>query len=124
MHADIAQAYQDCGLPREAALELEKAVTLCPHFADLRTRLGGLLRELGELVRAKEHYEAAIASRPGYIAARIQLGVTLLSLGEIASAEETWKRVLETEPDNPQVKMYLRMLDAQKRKSSLPPSPS
>jgi len=122
MHADIAQAYQDCGLPREAANELEKAVSLCPHFADLRTRLGSLLRELGDLPRAKEHYEAAIASRPGYIAARVQLGVTLLSLGDIAAAEETWKKVLEGEPDNPQVKMYLRMLEAQKRKSTVPPA--
>lgn len=122
MHADIAQAYADCGLPREATVELEKAVSLCPHFADLRTRLGSLLRELGELARAKEHYEAAIASRPTYTAARVQLGVTLLSLGEIAAAEETWKKVLASEPDNPQVKMYLRMLEAQKRKSSLPPA--
>lgn len=121
MHADLAQAYSDCGLPREAVIELEKAVALCPHFADLRTRLGSLLRELGEPARAKEHYEAAIASRPNYMVARVQLGVTLLSLGEIAAAEETWKRVLEVEPDNPQVKMYLRMLDVQKRKSTAPP---
>ncbi|HEY1955488.1 MAG TPA: tetratricopeptide repeat protein [Polyangiaceae bacterium] len=123
MHADIAQAYADLGLPRDAADELEKAVSLCPQFADLRTRLGNLLRELKELPRAREHYEAALSSRPGYVPARVALGVTLLSLGDLGGAEHHWKQVLDTEPDNPQVKMYLRMLDTEKRKSSLPPKP-
>lgn len=121
MHADLAQAYADCALVRQAADELEKAVALCPQFSDLRTKLGNHLRELGELARAREQYEAAIAARPGYVPARVQLGVVLLSLGDIAAAEETWTRVLEVEPDNPQVKMYLRMLAVQKRKSTAPP---
>jgi tetratricopeptide (TPR) repeat protein len=81
MHADLAQAYADSGLAREAIHELEKAVGLCPHFADLQTRLGKLLGEAKELVRAREHYEAAVAARPNYVPARVQLGVTLLSLG-------------------------------------------
>ncbi len=122
MHADIAQAYADMGLPREAVLELEKAVTLCPQFADLRTKLGNLLREIKELPRAREHYEAALSTRAAYVPARIALGVTLLSLGELDGAEYHWKKVLESEPDNPQVKMYLRMLESQRRKSMPPPA--
>jgi tetratricopeptide (TPR) repeat protein len=122
MHADIAQAYTDLALPRDAVDELEKAVALCPHFADLRTKLGHLLRELKELVRAREHYEAALSARPGFVPARVALGVTLLSLGELDGAEYHWKKVLETEPENPQVKMYLRMLTTERqRKSSMPP---
>jgi tetratricopeptide (TPR) repeat protein len=121
MHADIAQAYADLGLPRDAVEELEKAVALGPHFADLRTKLGNLLRELNEHVRAREHYEAAISARSGYVPARVALGVTLLSLGELDGAEYHWKKVLESEPENPQVKMYLRMLASQRLKSSLPP---
>ena len=53
MHADVGQAYADAGLPREAIAEYEKAVGLCPQFADLRTRLGTLLREINELDRAR-----------------------------------------------------------------------
>ncbi len=121
MHADIAQAYGELGLPRDAVLELEKAVALCPTFSDLRTKLGHLLRELNDFPRAREHYEAAVASRPGYVPARIALGVTLLSLGELDGAEYHWRKVLETEAENPQVKMYLRMLASQRQKSSLPP---
>jgi len=121
MHADVAQAYADCGLPRQAIEELEKAVGLCPHFADLRTRLGNLLREAGEHARAKEHFEAAVGARPNYVVARVQLGVTLLALGDPNGAEESWKKALEIEPDNTQAKMYLRMLEIQRRKSLNPP---
>ena len=124
MHADIAQAYTDLGLPHEAVDELEKAVGLCPQFADLRTKLGHLLRDLKDLTRAREHYEAALAARPGYNPARVGLGVTLLSLGDLDGAESNWKKVLESEPENPQVKMYLRMLATQRNKSSLPPPAS
>jgi Tfp pilus assembly protein PilF len=121
MHADLAQAYVDSGLPREAIAELEKAVALCPQFADLRTRLGTLLRETGDLPRARAEYEAAVAARPSYVIAHIQLGVTLLAVGEPDAAEASWKRALEIDGENPHAKMYLRMLAAQRAKGSLPP---
>jgi predicted TPR repeat methyltransferase len=71
-----------------------------------------LLREINDLPRAREQYEAAIASRPSYLPARIQLGVTLLSLGEGDAASEQWRQVLDVEPDNVHAKMYLRMVEA------------
>jgi tetratricopeptide (TPR) repeat protein len=110
MHADLGQAYADAGLPHEAIEQLEKAVGLCPQFADLQTKLGGLLREVNNQPRAREHYEAALASRPNYVPARLQLGVTLLALGDTKAAEEQWNKVIEIEPDNSRAKMYLRML--------------
>ncbi len=120
MHADLATAYADLGLAREAIVELEKAVLLCPQFADLRTRLGNLLREAKDLERAREHFDAAVAARPNYVPARVQLGVTLLSLGELGGAEEQWRKVLEIEPDNTQAKMYLRVLASERSKSERP----
>ncbi len=122
MHADLAQAYVDSGLVREAVDELRKAVALCPQFADLRTRLGSLLRDTNDLEGAREQYEAAVNARPGYVPARIQLGVTLLSLGRSDQAEEHWKKALEIEPDNMHVKMYMRMLGVERAKGSVPPS--
>ncbi len=118
MHADLAQAYADSGLAREAIDELEKAVLLCPNFADLQTKLGTLLRESNEPARARIHYEAAIAARPSFVPARVQLGVTLLSLGDAPHAEEQWNKVLEIEPENTQAKMYLRMSTASRQKTS------
>jgi tetratricopeptide (TPR) repeat protein len=121
MHADIAQAYHDAGLIREAVREYEKAVGLCPHFADLQTKLGTLLRELNDLPSARKAYEAAVQAKPNYVPARLQLGVTLLSLGEPAAAEEHWKHVISLEPENSQAKMYLRMLE--RTRASQPPQP-
>jgi tetratricopeptide (TPR) repeat protein len=110
MHAELGDAYADVGLTHEAIAEYEKAVTLCPSFADLRTKLGSLLRQVNDLARARTHYEAAIASRPSYVPARVQMGVTLLALGDAPGAEEQWTKVVDLEPDNSQAKMYLRVL--------------
>src|SRR5208283_2662517 len=104
-------------------LEYEKAVGLCPQFADLRVRLGTLLREMNDLPRAREQYEAAVAARPAYIPARMQLGVTLLSLGDSDGAADQWNKVLEIEPDNARAKMYLRMVAAARASGSLPAAP-
>ena len=120
MHAEVGQAYADAGLVREAIAEYEKAIALCPQFADLRTKLGTLLREINDLPRAREQYEAAVTARPSYVPARIQLGVTLLSMGESEAAGEQWKKALEIEPENVRAKMYLRMVAA--ALSQRPPS--
>lgn len=111
MHASLAQAYYDAGLVREAILELEKATSLCPEFADLQTRLGTLLRESNELMTARDRYEAALKAKPGYVPARLQLGVTLLALGDPGAAAEQWNKVIELDGENSQAKMYLRMLE-------------
>ncbi|WP_394837802.1 tetratricopeptide repeat protein [Pendulispora rubella] len=119
MHADLAQAYADLGLTREAIGELEKGVTLCPTFADLRTRLGNMLHHENDLEAARVQYEAAVGARPEYVPARVKLGVTLLALGLPNDAEDAWQRALAIEPDNAQAKMYLRMLQQTRSKESL-----
>jgi tetratricopeptide (TPR) repeat protein len=121
MHADLAQAYADAGLPRDAIHEYEKATVLCPQFADLRVKLGTLLREINDLPAARAHYEAALQAKPSYVPARLQLGVTLLALGEANAAEEQWREVIKVEPENSQAKMYLRMLE--RNRASQPPQP-
>ena len=121
MHAEIAQAYVDSGLVREGIAELEKAVALCPDFADLRTRLGALLREVNDVAGARAQYEAAVESRPNFVAARIQLGVVLLALGDPDGADREWRQALEIEPENPHAKMYARMLATQRAEGSIPP---
>lgn len=120
MHAEVAQAYQDVGLTREAIVELEKATALCPQFADLQTRLGTLLREVNDLAGARQRYEAAIHSKPTYVPALLQLGVTLLALGDAEGAEDCWKQVTSVDAENSQARMYLRMLERTQRKSMAP----
>jgi tetratricopeptide (TPR) repeat protein len=123
MHADLALAYEEAGLPKDAIREMEKATGLCPTFADLRTRLAQLYRDTGDVQRAREQLEAARASNPRYTQARMLLGITLLSLNEVEAAVAEWKSVLEIDPENKSAKMYLRMVETSPRTVRPPPGP-
>jgi tetratricopeptide (TPR) repeat protein len=112
MHADLSQAYQDAGMVGEAIGELEKAVHLCPHFADLRTRLASLYRDTSQMQRAREQLELAKASNPNYAQARVLLGVVLLSAGEVPAARAEFEAVLTADPENKSAQMYLKIANA------------
>lgn len=126
MHAETSQAYQDIGMIREAIVELEKAVELCPDFADLRTRLGVLLRDEGDRTRARQQFEAAKLANPNYVHARVMLGVLLLSDHEPAKAIDELEAVLALDPENKSAHMYLRVAKAalDKLKSAPPQEPT
>jgi tetratricopeptide (TPR) repeat protein len=109
MHADTSQAYQDVGMMVEAIGELEKAVALCPNFADLRTRLGILYRDTGDKARARQQFEAAKVANPKYLQARLMLGVLLLTSGEPQLAVAELEHVLESDPTAKSAEMYLRV---------------
>jgi len=111
MHAELAAAYEDAGLRMDAIRELERAVTMCPSFADLQTRLATLYRDTGDLTRARQHYELARDANPSYAPARLMLGVTLLALNDVEGAKAEWRAVLEADPANKSALMYLRMAE-------------
>jgi tetratricopeptide (TPR) repeat protein len=118
LHAEVADAYSDLGLYREAAQELQKALSLCPTFADLQTRLGKVLRDSGELAAAQRAFEAAVAANPKFVTARIQLGVVKFSIGDRKGAESEWEEVLNIAPDDRFAAMYLRMSRANRMRTS------
>ena len=110
MHAEVGQAYVDAGLIRDAVPEFEKAVNLCPTFADLRCRLGSLYKELGDSPRARVQFEAAKQANPRFAAARVALAVVMIASGEKKQAEDELQEVLAFDPDHKTAQMYLRML--------------
>jgi tetratricopeptide (TPR) repeat protein len=122
MHAEISQAYQDAGMVAEAVIELERAVALCPTFADLRTRLATLYRDTGHKERAREQLEIVKQHNPSYIQARVLLGVALLSAGEYDAAIGEFEAVLERDTDHKSARMYLKIADSQRAKSLFPPA--
>ena len=122
LHAEVAQAYVDAGMPADAMHELRKAILLCPTFADLRLKLANLYRQSGDLDAARFELEEAIAARPRFVPAHVALGVTMLSQGEPAAAMGAWERALEVDPENRAAQMYLRM--ARGAASVVPPPPS
>lgn len=122
MHAELSQAYQDAGMIPEAIGELERAVNLCPQFADIRTRLAVLYRDSGEPSRAREQLELARAANPQYAQARLLLGVMMLSAGDLEPAAAEFETVLEKDPDNKGAQMYLRLVKSRLASSERPPS--
>lgn len=108
MHAEVAQAYADLGLVRDAVLELQRAVAMAPTFADLRHRLAQHLQVLGRLDEAKTELETALTHNPAYLPAKLQLGLVLVSQGSVAAGRAAWRDVLQIDAENPIAKMYLR----------------
>jgi tetratricopeptide (TPR) repeat protein len=120
MHAEVAQAYQDAVMLPEAIFELERAVLLCPGFADLRMRLATLYRDAGQPQRAREQLEAAKQHNPKYLPARVLLGVVLLSSGDQDGAVREFEAVLAIDPENKSAQMYLKIVRSQREKSDHP----
>ena len=120
-HAELSQAYLDAGMRVEAIRELEKAVVLCPGFADLRTRLGALLHESGEIVRAQEELERARDANPKYLPARLMLGIVLLSVGECERAIDELESAVALDPENKSAQSYLRIARAKPTSGHAPP---
>jgi len=111
MHAHLAKAYIDAGDPFKAIEQYHCALELCPDFADIRTKLGQILRDVGRLEEACDELEKAKISRPNYLPARISLGVTYLALNNQELAKSEWKAVLEADPDNTAAELYLRVTE-------------
>jgi tetratricopeptide (TPR) repeat protein len=109
MHARIGDAYAGLGLNTEASQEYQRALALCPAFVDIRTKLAGVLRDLGDKEAALREYHAAKAEAPRFLPARVQLGVTLYSIGRKDEAIKEWESVLSEDPVNKSAKMYLQI---------------
>jgi tetratricopeptide (TPR) repeat protein len=120
MHAATGQAYLDAGMLPDSIKELEKAVQLCPTFADLRTKLAQLYRDAGDDARAMAQLEAAKDTNPKYVNARLLLGVLCLGRGDTARATEEFQQVLALEPKNQRAEMYLRLAENQRSLSDSP----
>ena len=109
-------------MPSEALIELERAVALCPTFADLRTRLATLYRDTGQKERAREQLEMAKQHNPNYVQARVLLGVALLSAGEYDAAIGEFEDVLQRDAEHKGAQMYLKIAQTQQRQSLFPPA--
>jgi tetratricopeptide (TPR) repeat protein len=117
MHAEVAQAYIDAGLPSQAVSELSKAIQLSPDFADLRVKLGLLYRDIGELGLAREQLEAARDKNANFVQGRLALGTLLLGAGEHEAARREFEHVLTVEPNHKSAAMYLRLIQSSLRQS-------
>lgn len=122
LHADLAAAYVEVGMPNEAIMEYRNAIRLCPHFADLRVKLAELYRQLGDLVAARYELDEAVRARPDFGPARVALGVLMLVSGQRADAMRVWGEALQRDPQNKAAEMYLRMAKSPPAMTEPPPA--
>jgi len=111
MHAEVGGAYHEVGQYVDAIREYEKALTLCPSFHDIRTKLGTTLREMGSLVAAAREFERVRHDSPKYLPARVNLGLTYYTMGRRADALGEWHQILAVEPTNKSAAMYIAMVN-------------
>src|ERR671931_272211 len=60
MYAEIGDVWASSGMTKEAAAEYRRALQLCPTFVDIRLKLAGAARDLGDLDTAIREYEEII----------------------------------------------------------------
>ncbi len=111
MHADLGHAYAELQIHDRAVEQYQQALSLCPDFVDIRTRLGQILRDAGNLDEACQEFEKVKVERPNYLPARISLGVTYFALNDKELAKKEWKSVLEIDAQNKTAIMYLNMVE-------------
>jgi tetratricopeptide (TPR) repeat protein len=124
MHAEIGATYRAVGAFDEAVREYERALALCPTFADLRTELGKTLREMGDLSTSIRELELVRAEQPRYAHGGVHLGLSYHAAGRHEDAAAQWRAVLEADPTNASARMYLAMLDGNPPPSGLAPGGS
>jgi Flp pilus assembly protein TadD len=110
MHSDIAAAYVAAHRPEEAQAEYERALALCPTFADIRHSLAGLLIEMKQLDAAIAQLQRCIADSPKYLQPRLRLGALLLTMNRVAEAQVVYEAVLAISPEQPDALRGLRLV--------------
>jgi tetratricopeptide (TPR) repeat protein len=117
MYAEIGDAYASSGMLREAVGEYGRALQLGPQFVDVRLKLAGALRDMGDLEGALRELEVLTRQKPDFLPGQIQYGIVLLSLGRRAEAVSVWEGVLAREPGNRSAAMYLSLVREQPPKA-------
>ena len=110
MYADIGDVWASSGMMKEAAAEYRRALQLCPSFVDIRLKLAGAARDLGDLDTAIHECEEIIKQNPGFVAARVHYGIALHSAGRSADAVRVWEEVLAASPGHKSAEIYLKLV--------------
>lgn len=109
-HASLGDLYMDAGAAAAAAEQFRAALELRPQFHDIRNRLAQALIQLGELTAAAAELQSILSANPRFIQARLNLGLVYFRLNEIESAVREWGVTRDQQPDHPQVRAYLAMI--------------
>ena len=111
-HATVGELYLTASAPSEASREFQKALELRPTFHDIRNRLAESYMQLGDLDRAQDELERVLAGNGRFLQARLNLGLIHYRRGRRDDAREQWEECRSQEPNSPQVRAYLQLLES------------
>jgi tetratricopeptide (TPR) repeat protein len=100
LHA-YATALQDSGRLEEALAGYNRALKLCPDYAEAHNKKATVLQKLGQDRAALEHYETAIQFKPTLAEAYYNKANLLKKQGKLDEALDNYQKTLEIKPQYP-----------------------
>lgn len=117
-HLTLGNLYFEAGAPAEAAAQFRAALGLRPLFHDIRNRLAEALIQMDDLNGAAAELETVLAANPRFIGARLNLGLVRFRSGDTSGAAREWEIARQQQPDNPQVRAYVAMLETKTERAN------
>lgn len=96
---NLATAYTELNMKKEAAEALEKALEIDPNAADIHMRLGFIYLTMGRSEEAISAYSKAISLRPDNVAAMNDLAIVYYQSGMREKGIDLIKKAISLKPD-------------------------
>jgi len=106
LHAEIGDLYHSVGENKLAVQEYEMAVSLCPEYIDIQTKLATAYRELGQSSKSMKIFNKYKKKAAKFAPFWIALGVTHYAKNKRKLAHAAWAKAIQIEPRNKIAKAY------------------
>lgn len=108
-HFELAEMYFAYNRYDEALFEYNKASALNPENFDIRVKIAKVYSKKGYISKSIEVLKELKSESPSYTPAKVALGLIHYGSGNILEAQSEWQNALNSDPNNEQLKMYLKL---------------
>lgn len=107
---ELGKAFEQAGRIDKAINAYQQASRLVPQNLALANNIANLTLVQGDTLQAVQVYQTILRKDSTVTPVWLNLGVVYANQGRVQKARRVWKQVLEYDPENQQVKAYLREL--------------
>lgn len=108
-HFELAEMYQSYNRFEESLFEYGKSIELDPGMLEARVKMAKIYSKKGFQAKAFETLIKLKNDEPDYILGRTALGLLHYSKGNTLEAQSEWEVALKKDPQNEELKMYLKL---------------
>lgn len=109
---DLSVVFQKSSRDKQALSSLKEAVAAVPESSALWAMLGAALGRQGDLEAAIRAYERSVSIRPTALACKTLAALVYEVRKDPRRAADLWKQSLELDPNQPEVREFLRRYGA------------